>query len=75
MCIDVTITRDVFEKNNQKVYIEKNSRNLFDTFCGPILGPIEGSRVKFKNERLGLKTNKFFFTQMRLNILGLTWEA
>jgi hypothetical protein len=40
-------------------------------FCGPILGPIGGPRVKLKNRRLGLKTNKNKFSQVGLNILGL----
>jgi hypothetical protein len=40
-------------------------------FCGPILGPIRGPRVKLKNRGLGLKTNKNKSTQVWLNILGL----
>jgi hypothetical protein len=39
-------------------------------FCGPILGPIEGPRVKLKNRGLSLKTNKNKSTQVGLNILG-----
>jgi hypothetical protein len=40
-------------------------------FCGPILGPIGGPRVKLKNRGLGLKTNKNKSSQVGLNILGL----
>jgi hypothetical protein len=38
-------------------------------FCGPILGPIGGPRVKLKDRGFDLKTNKNKYTQVRLNIL------
>jgi lipase chaperone LimK len=58
--------RNFFEKFPRKKYskslrekiFEKfsriNSQNLFDIFCGPILGPIGGPRVKLKDRGLGL---------------------
>jgi hypothetical protein len=78
--------RNFFEKFPRKKYskslrekiFEKfsriNSQNLFDIFCGPILGLIEGPRVKFKNRGLSLKTNKNKSTQVGLSILGPNME-
>jgi hypothetical protein len=47
----------ILEKFSRKI-LEKftriNFQNLFDIFCGPILGPIGGPKVKLKDKGLGL---------------------
>jgi hypothetical protein len=51
------LEKKILEKFSRKIlkkFTRINFQNLFDIFCGPILGPIGGPKVKLKDKGLGL---------------------